>query len=958
MPDADLRGIEMRDLLKQYIVLVCLVCFLFVGCTEDEATPKAEVERGVGVEIEAEKTVDPKWAPIIDAAPDKASVEPKKERKVLVFTLCQGFKHKSIPYCTKAMEVLGSKTGAFSCDVSKDKKVFNAGNLAQYDAIIFNNTTKLTFDDAQRKAIMDFVKGGKGIVGIHAATDNFYKWPEAAEMMGGTFAGHPWRANGTWAIKIEDPEHPVALAFEGKDFKVSDEIYRTKQINLRENSRVLVGLDMGDEVNLNAKGVRDSDIDIAISWVRDFGKGRVFYCSFGHNNEIYWNPAILKHYLDGIQFALGDLDVDTTPLPFEKDWADIAGLLDAIADYKSGESRVGLTAVEDAVKEGVVLEERSLEIEKAMGDFLLSDATAASKQFVCVQLGLFGSEASAEVLGRLLVKDKTSDMARYALERIDGVGIDNVLLRGLGETRGNAQIGVVNSIGMRRMNSAVEALSILADADDKQLKTAVISALGQIASGDAAKSLESIMSKGHVKFRGMAQMSYLKCADKLAEDGKKKRAFEMYRKISGKSIYDPIRRAGFIGLVETSDDPTDLLISMLDSKDKVLQFEAAVMSSRIVGSDNIKAAVEKMGTLSVKVQEQLLVSLADTGDDVILPVVVDSVKSNNLEVRIAAIKALKLVGNAPSVGILAEIAANTKGTEQAEARNSLYGMSAKGIDGALLALLDNADMKMVAEVISVISVRRVESAVGKLADMTSSRNSRLAGSAFRAIGEVGTAKDVDRLIGLLVGLDRDGLRGDAEIGVVVLCRRTGVDEGVKKVVAALNSAKDAKTRLSLYKVLGRTGSADALSVLQNALKDPDDEVKLSAIRALSLWPEGSAAGDLFAVVKSSDNKVHKVLALRGFIKLVPLGEQSAKEKVEMLKEAMELSGEVNEKRMVLSSLSQVRSIESLRLCSEYLDDASVGKEAAAAVLVLAKDRNIMRNHSEELNKILGKVKQK
>ena len=370
----------MSSLLRKLVVLSFVICFVGVGFGISDA----EVGK------------------ISSAGPDKASVEPKAGRKVLVFTLCKGFKHGSIPYCSKAVEVLGSKTGAFSCDVSKDMKVFTVENLAQYDAIIFNNTTKLTFDDAQRKAFMDFVKGGKGIVGIHAATDNFYKWPEAAEMMGGTFSGHPWRAKGTWAVQIEDADSPVAAAFEGKDFKVSDEIYRTKQINLRKNGRVLIGLDMTDEATLGAKGVTAEDVDIPVSWIRGFGKGRVFYCGLGHNKEIFWNKAILKHYLAGIQFAIGDLDADTTPLAFSSKACgadDITGLVDKISGYETGQSRKGLIEIEKAIKDSLDSPSELLKIEKAMGHFLETDATDASKQFVCRQLGLIGTEASAKVLG-------------------------------------------------------------------------------------------------------------------------------------------------------------------------------------------------------------------------------------------------------------------------------------------------------------------------------------------------------------------------------------------------------------------------------------------------------------------------------------------------------------------------------------------------------------------------------
>ena len=251
---------------------------------------------------------------IESAAPAKATAVPKQMRKVLVFTLTKGFRHDSIPYITKALGIMGKKTGAFGIVESNDMSIFKAENLKQFDAVCFNNTTRLDFNDPElRKGLMDFVQSGKGIIGIHAATDNFYKWHEGAEMMGGLFDGHPWTSEGTWAFKVDDSNNPINAAFKGNGFKLKEEIYRTKQINLRKNCRVLLSLDMTDQANLNAKGVRPSDKDIPVSWVRSLGSGRVFYCGIGHNRDLLWNPAILQHYLDGIQFALGDLPVDTTP---------------------------------------------------------------------------------------------------------------------------------------------------------------------------------------------------------------------------------------------------------------------------------------------------------------------------------------------------------------------------------------------------------------------------------------------------------------------------------------------------------------------------------------------------------------------------------------------------------------------------------------------------------------------
>jgi len=254
---------------------------------------------------------------IADALPKAATVKPKKPRKLLNFYRCDGFIHGSINRGNAAFEMLGKETGAYETVTTADMSAFDPGALDEFDAVMFNNTTRLKFTDAQKESLMGFIKGGKGVCGCHAASDNFYDWPEAAGMMGGLFAGHPWGGGGTWAVQIEEPDHPINAGFDGKGFWVKDEIYKLKEPYSRENLRVLVGLDMTKEVN--QRGQRP-DNDHAISWIRDFEKGRVFYCSLGHNNHIFWTTSILQHYLDGIQYAFGDIEADATPsAKLEKD---------------------------------------------------------------------------------------------------------------------------------------------------------------------------------------------------------------------------------------------------------------------------------------------------------------------------------------------------------------------------------------------------------------------------------------------------------------------------------------------------------------------------------------------------------------------------------------------------------------------------------------------------------------
>ncbi len=279
--------------------------------------------RGTAVEILLPPDVIEK---IASAVPAKARVKPVRKRTLLVFTLTRGFRHSSIPHAAKALELMGKATGAYRVVVSDDPAMFEPKRLKRFDAVLLANTTGELFlppdldklPPAQREAarkrntalkesLLSFVRGGKGLAGIHSATDCFYAWPEFGEMIGGYFNGHPWHQ--PVGIVLDDPDHPLCTVFEGEDFELNDEIYQFKEPYSRESLRILLRL---DRKKTPERGNR-SDNDYAVSWVRSYGKGRVFYCSLGHREEIFWNPLILRFYLDGIQFALGDLPADTTP---------------------------------------------------------------------------------------------------------------------------------------------------------------------------------------------------------------------------------------------------------------------------------------------------------------------------------------------------------------------------------------------------------------------------------------------------------------------------------------------------------------------------------------------------------------------------------------------------------------------------------------------------------------------
>ncbi|MEO5915145.1 MAG: ThuA domain-containing protein [Luteolibacter sp.] len=269
---------------------------------------------------------------ITAALPAKSFATPKKERKLLVFSKTNGFRHGSIATGKIALTEMGKKTGAFETVISDDLANFEADTLKNFDAVCFLSTTQNVFSpspeemkklseeekkDADEKDIrlkanlMAFVKSGHGFIGIHAATDTFYEWPEYNQMINGLFDGHPWTADVKVSIKVEpgQEKHPLAAMFNGENVEFPEEIYQFKEPYNSKSVHMLLRLDT-EKTDMTRAGIKRTDGDFGVAWARHWGKGRVFYCSIGHNHEMYWNPKILSHYLAGIQWALGDYDVE------------------------------------------------------------------------------------------------------------------------------------------------------------------------------------------------------------------------------------------------------------------------------------------------------------------------------------------------------------------------------------------------------------------------------------------------------------------------------------------------------------------------------------------------------------------------------------------------------------------------------------------------------------------------
>jgi type 1 glutamine amidotransferase/sugar phosphate isomerase/epimerase len=251
------------------------------------------------------------------AVPAKALVAPKKPRKMLVIDMQAAYGgHRSLPYANVAIRSMAEKTGAFEPVFNNDFANLRWEKLRQYDALYLNNTVGPIFNSQEvRESILRFVREGGGLGGHHGTGRASLDWPEFAEMLG-AYSGPHTVSDEHVTLKVEDPASPLNAGFHSLTFPWIGEFFRYPSPPYsREKLHVLLTIDSSktDMSRYTCAGCTRPDGDYAVSWIRTYGKGRVFYSDLGHNPTDFESAPVVQHFLAGIQYILGDLDADATP---------------------------------------------------------------------------------------------------------------------------------------------------------------------------------------------------------------------------------------------------------------------------------------------------------------------------------------------------------------------------------------------------------------------------------------------------------------------------------------------------------------------------------------------------------------------------------------------------------------------------------------------------------------------
>lgn len=881
---------------------------------------------------------------IAAAVPATAPATPAQPRRLLVFTQTKGFRHASIETGVEAITLLGQRTGAYTATATEDPGVLTAETLRGYDAVLFLNVTGNIFDRVEsQQALLDFVRAGGGVAGIHSATDACYEWPEWGAIFGGWFDGHPWNANAHVTVWIEDPAHPINAAFGGAmNFAIQDEIYQLKGPDFRSTHQVLTSLDpRGTDMTL--AGIKRTDGDFPITMIREYGRGRVFYCSLGHNHHIYWNPTVLGHYLAGLQWVLGDLAAPVTPRP--------RGALPPLAgDPRFWDliKRTGhdadpriLARLDRAVAEAGTAATKVNELARQLLDVVTdAAATPAARQAAAQRLGQVLATAAGQppkeilaALAPLLSDPARVDEARLALDPVSGREVDALFVAALASANGRARLAVVQSVGLRRIAAAVPRLTPLLKETDPALARAAALALGRIANRAARRALEKAPDR--------SAPAVVEARLELAARSPAGTAARIYEEIyANPGLPEADRATALRGLIATRPASAVGLIRQTLAGN-VLAFQQAALEAvtTLPARDTVAQLASALPQWTPEVQEAVASAFGRRGEAAAVPSLLALLDSPDAAVRAAALDALgRLPGDRATVERLARLAAGS-GDDARAAADALAVISGRDLDAFIQEQAARGEAALRPVYLQQLARRGQTEATPLLLGRRTDPDAAIRAAALDALAELAAPADQAAVLAWALGAADAAEQNRAVRALIsITLRDDAVDTRAAGIIAAID-AGDAKARLALLPVLPRVVGAPALASLAQLARGPDAAVATAAVANLGRWPDNAATGPLVVAAEQTADAAVRRAAVAAAERFLARERDAAElDETNLLGRLLALPGEPAAKESLLVLLSRTRDEAALAVAEGFLADPALAAAAQDALDAIRANR--------------------
>lgn len=661
-----------------------------------------------------------------------------------------------------------------------------------------------------------------------------------------------------------------------------------------------------------------------------------------------------KHLVISLLFvlplALGSTRALSAEMPVEEAWK-------ALPAYEYGQDMTPLLTMDRAVIDAMASAETRKACAARLAALLDAPATTpAARQYICLQLRQIGTPAEVPVLAKLFGQEATSEMARGALESIPGDDSLNALRAGLTSLTGKLLVGVINSLGTRQDAGSVAKLLSLAAAEDKDVATAALGALGRIATDEAAAFLVARAEKAGSPMPQELAVPVLHCAAALIARGKTSEAQAIFERLSQTGQAAGVRRAALTGLLQLKNDdrPATILAWFADT-DPDRRLVAAGCLKKLSDAQ-LDEAASRLGQLPEASQRALIeVMAARRGKDA-LPLVLMFAQSDKPDLRLAGVRCLGMVGDASTIPLLIETLA--AGGELTKAAQQTLGVLPRKEVGAALIEALTSRPAIRTTVIEVLVALKCFEAIDPLIALATQDDPAVYGPALDGLRGIADPDqhDIPRLVNLLLKTTPGKHRDEVEKTLLIVSEKTPAGTDRAEAVLAALAKVDPSQAPNYLPLLGRLGGPKARKQIETALTSTDADVKSAAVQALCNWPNAEVADRLLDLATRTDNESHQRRALRAYVRVVTLkSDRPETQTLAMLQNAMKLAKASDDQRLIVERAGTVRTMESVEWVAPFLDDPALAQAACVALVELAHHRFLRHPNMNRFGPILEKV---
>jgi HEAT repeat protein len=587
----------------------------------------------------------------------------------------------------------------------------------------------------------------------------------------------------------------------------------------------------------------------------------------------------------------------------------------------------------------------------ALGKALEQPLSVDNASFLMRLLQVAGRAEVIPVLSRFLADERLCEPAVAAMVAIR-TGAVEPLLGALTKATGKNRIEVINGLADLESREAVDLLLKEATSEDAAIRRAALSALAHIGDARAEQVLAQATAGEEPRGRDEVVGYYLLFARRQLETGNTQTAIDICNKLlarhrSSGDTY--IRAAALSTLVEAAGpDALGELMATLDSNDKSLRVAALNLTGRIPGEATTARLVGAMKNASSPVRSEIINALGARGDTAVFSEIAGSLSDADSAVRASSIDALVRMKGAKSVQALVNHLKRTQDQGDITAiKKGLVTFPSSVFIAPLVEALPVLTPPSAVAMIDLLGGCGAQVPVEPMLSLARSQNSTVRMAAMKALGTIATAQQQPQLVALLLSVKTESEQAAVlrSLGGV----SPGVTDRVTRADAVLEAMKtaDPADRAVLVRALGRTGGERAMAALLKQIQSPGADLRETAIRALTDWPTLDGYEPLLLIAKSKEKLNLRVLSLRACVRIVEAASLNAATAVRYHERTLAAAERPEEKRLVLGALGSLRRTEALKLVLPYLDDDSLGVEAAASVGKIASGLMEKKDDAEQ-----------